>query len=162
MIEAMLVLLPTFAILSGFFDVTFALFDWSTLQNAVREGVRYAITFQTVSGLGQDASIAQTVENNSFGLLSSSTAVDSTTSGQLSVTTNYYLQTAPNTPIAAPGGNVPGNIVEVTVVNYGLQWMVPIAGTIINPFRNQAPATISLYARDIMGGYPAGTLSVTR
>jgi Flp pilus assembly protein TadG len=162
MVEAMLVMLPTFALLSGFFDVTFALFDWTTLQNAVREGVRYAVTFQTASGMGQDASIAQTVVTNSMGLLSSSTAVDSNSSGQLSITVNYYTQQNPNTVIPAPGGNAPNNIVEVTVVNYNLQWMVPIAGTIINPFRNQAPATINLYARDILGGLPAGVNSVNR
>jgi len=162
MVEAMLVMLPTFALISGFFDVTFALFDWSTLQNAVREGVRYAVTFQTSAGMGQDASIAQTVENNSMGLLSGSTAVDSTSAGALSVTVNYYTQQNPNTVIPAPGGNAPNNIVEVTLVNYNLQWMVPIAGTIINPFRNQAPATINLYARDILGGYPAGVNSITR
>jgi len=157
----MLVLLPTFAIISGFFDVTFALFDWSTLQNAVREGVRYAITFQTSGSEGQDASIAGVVVNYSMGLLSSSTPIDSTTSGQLSITTNYYAPTAPNTPVT-PGGNVPGNIVEVTVVNYPLQWMVPIAGTFINPFRSQSPANINLYARDVLGGYPVGETSVTR
>jgi len=162
MVEAMLVLLPTFALVSGFFDVTFALFDWSTLQNAVREGVRYAVTFQTAAGMGQDASIAQTVVTNSMGLLSSSTPVDSNSPGALSITVNYYTQQNPNTVVPSPGGNAPNNIVEVTVVNYNLQWMVPIAGTIINPYRNNAPATISLYARDILGGFPAGTTSVTR
>src|ERR1700684_2604227 len=75
MVEAMLVLLPTFALISGFFDVTFALFDWSTLQNAVREGVRYAVTFQTSGSLGQDASIAQTVMSNSMGLLPNTSLV---------------------------------------------------------------------------------------
>jgi Flp pilus assembly protein TadG len=162
MVETMLVLLPTFAIISGFFDVTFALFDWTTLQNATRVGVRYAVTFQTSGSMGQDASIAQTVVNNSFGLLSGTTPTDSTTSGALSVTTNYYTQQNPNTAVAAPGGNLPGNIVEVSVVNYNLQWMVPIAGTVVNPFRNSAPATINIYARDVLGGYPVGVTSVTR
>jgi len=152
MVEAMLVMLPTFAIISGFFDVTFAVFNWSTLQNAVREGVRYAVTFQTSGSLGQDASIAQVVQNNSMGILSNSSLI----------VTNYYTQLNPNTPIAAPAGNSPNNIVEVSVQGFGLQWMVPIAGTIINPFRSQAPATISVYARDILGGYPAGVTGVTR
>jgi Flp pilus assembly protein TadG len=161
MVEAMLVLLPTMALLSGFFDVTFAVFNWAVIQNATREGVRYAITFQTTGGLGQDGSIAQTVVANAMGLLPSGVAVDSTTSGQLSVTTNYYTQLNPNTPVAG-AGNIPGNIVEVSVVNYQLNWMVPIAGTVANPFRNQAPATINLYARDVLGGYPAGGLPVSR
>jgi Flp pilus assembly protein TadG len=151
MIETMLVLLPTFAIISGFFDVTFALFDWSVLQNAARAGVRFAVTYQTIGGQGQNASIGQTVMNNSFGLLPNTNLV----------VTNYYTQQNPNTVITGSGGNLPGNIVEVSIQGYNLQWMVPIAGTVINPFRNQAPATISLYARDVLGGYPVGQTSVT-
>jgi len=161
MVEAMLVLLPTMALISGFFDVTFALFDWSTLQNAVRIGVRYAVTFQTNGTQGQDASIASTVAANSMGLLSGAIPVDNT-SGALSVVVNYYTQANPNTPIPAPGGNVPGNIVEVSVQNYGLQWMVPIAGTMINPYRSNSPANISLYARDVLNGFPPGVTGVTR
>jgi len=162
MVEAMLVLLPTMALISGFFDVTFAVFNWTVLQNAAREGCRYAVTFQTTGGLGQDASIGQTVITSAMGLLPNSIPIDSTNSGQLSITVNYYTELNPNTVIAAPAGNSPGNIVEVSIVNYGLQWMVPIAGTIINPYRNQAPATIDLYARDVLGGYPAGVTGVAR
>jgi Flp pilus assembly protein TadG len=158
----MLVLLPTMALLSGFFDVTFAIFNWSVIQNAAREGVRYAITFQTMSGRGQDASIAQTVINNAMGLIPASVAIDSTNSTTFSITTNYYTQLNPNTPLTTGTPNSPGNLVEVSVVNYQLNWMVPIAGTVANPFRNQAPATINVYARDVLNGYPAGTSSVTR
>ncbi|HXP85989.1 MAG TPA: TadE family protein [Bryobacteraceae bacterium] len=161
-IELALVLLPTMAILSGFFDVTFAIFNWTVIQNAVREGCRYAVTFQTTGGMGQDASIGQTVMNMSMGLLPSGTPIDSTNSGQLSITINYYTELNPNTVIAPPSGNTPGNIVEVSVVNYNLQWMVPIAGTIINPYRSQAPATINVYARDVLNGYPAGVTGVAR
>jgi Flp pilus assembly protein TadG len=162
MLEAVFTLLPLFAIITGFFDVSFALFSWNTLQNAVRMGCRYAVTFQTSGALGQDASIAQIVVQNSMGLLSSTTAIDSSTAGQLSITTNYFTQESPNTAIAAPNGNVPGNIVQVTVVNYPLQWMIPISGTLANPYRSQSPATINLYAMDVLGGYPVGTSSVTR
>lgn len=161
-LESTLILLPLFALISGFFDITFALFSWSTLQNAARMGCRYAVTFQTSGSLGQDASIALIVEQNSMGLLSSSTAVDSATAGTLSITTNYYTQEAPSTPIASPGGNVPGNIVQVSVVNYPLQWLAPISGSLTNVFRSTTPATINLYASDVLNGYPAGVNSVTR
>ena len=162
LLEAVFTLLPLFAIITGFFDVSFALFSWNTLQNAVRMGCRYAVTFQTSGALGQDASIAQIVVQNSMGLLSSSTAIDSSSPTQLSITTNYFTQESPNTAIAAPNGNVPGNIVQVTVVNYPLQWMIPISGTLANPYRSQSPATINLYAMDVLGGYPVGASSVTR
>ena len=45
MMEFALFVLPTFAILCGFFDLGMAIFSWNTLQNAVREGARYAITY---------------------------------------------------------------------------------------------------------------------
>jgi hypothetical protein len=35
------------------------LFRWSTLQNAERDGCRYAVTFQTSGSLGQNASSKQ-------------------------------------------------------------------------------------------------------
>src|SRR2546430_5265888 len=44
--EFALMIMPTLAILGGFFDVGMALFTWNTFQNAVREGTRYAVTYQ--------------------------------------------------------------------------------------------------------------------
>lgn len=148
-----LVLLPTMALLSGFFDVTFVLFTWSTLQNAVREGCRYAITYQTSAPLGQDASVAQVVSQYSMGLLQADSPY---------IQVNYYSQQALSTPISTPAGNVPGNVVEVSVQGYPLQCLAPVAGTLSNPFLNQTPATLNLYSDDVMGGYPAGVTSVAR
>lgn len=156
LVEWALVLLPTLGIITAFFDVSFALFSWSTLQNAVREGVRYAITFQTMTGLGQDASIKTTVATNSMGLLTSSSSL---------INVNYYSPTAPTTAIAAPNGNDPGNIVTVSVQGYPLQWLVPLSGTCCvgtSPYRSQSPANINVYSSDILGGYPAGEDSVSR
>src|ERR1700722_1431230 len=111
-VEMALVILPFFALITAFFDVSFVLFSWNTLQNAVREGCRYAITFQTAppSGAtwtctgGQDNCIENDVAFNSMGLV--------TVAGGL-INVNYYAQTAPTTAIAAPNGNTPGNIVQV-------------------------------------------------
>jgi Flp pilus assembly protein TadG len=153
MIEWMLVMLPTMALITAFFDISFALFSWATIQNAVSEGCRYAITFQTISGDGQDLSIETTVANDSMGL--------ATVAGGL-INVNYYTQAAPTTAIATPNGNVPGNIVQVSVQGYPLNWMVPLSGTVSNPFRPSSPATINVYASGILGGYPAGVNSVSR
>src|SRR5580704_16436162 len=68
-LEIALVMLPTLAIICAFFDISIALFSWSTIQNAVREGCRYAITFQTNGGQGQDASVETIVQQNSMGLV---------------------------------------------------------------------------------------------
>ena len=153
MIEWMLVLLPTMALITAFFDIAFALFSWATIQNAVSEGSRYAITFQTISGDGQDLSIETTVANNSMGLL--------TVAGGL-IHVAYYTQAAPTTAIAAPNGNVPGNIVQVSVQSYPLNWMVPLSGTILNPTRSTSPSTVNVYAVSVLGAYPAGTSAVAR
>jgi Flp pilus assembly protein TadG len=160
LVEWMLVLLPTFALITAFFDVSFAIFSWTTLQNAVREGCRYAITFQTNGGQGQDASIETIVQQNAMGLV--------TVAGGL-IHVNYY-GTNPSTGVyslttpipVANGGNVPNNIVEVSVQGYPLNWMVPLSGTLSNPIRSSAPATINVYSSDVLGGYPAGLTSVSR
>jgi Flp pilus assembly protein TadG len=160
LVEWMFVLLPTFALITAFFDVSFALFTWTTLQNAVREGCRYAITFQTNGGQGQDLSVETIVQQNAMGLV--------TVAGGL-INVNYYgtnpatglysLSTA--IPVAS-GGNIPGNIVEVSVLGYPLNWMVPLSGTIATPLRSTSPANINVYSADVLGGYPAGTASVAR
>jgi Flp pilus assembly protein TadG len=149
----MLVLLPTMALITAFFDIAFAMFSWATIQNAVSEGCRYAITFQTMSGDGQDLSIKTTVANDSMGLL--------TVAGGL-IHVDYYTQAAPTTSIATPNGNVPGNIVIVSVQSYPLNWMVPLSGTMASPFRSTSPATVNVYAASVLGAYPAGLSSVTR
>jgi len=151
-VELALVLLPLMALLSGFFDISFALFSWTTLQNAVREGCRFAITFQTTTPSGgacsgQDNCIQQVVQQYSMGLVN--------VAGGL-IHVNYFTQAAPNTIIAAPNGNVPGNIVEVSVQAYPMQWLVPLSGTVASPFRSTSPATINVYSSDVMGGYPVG------
>lgn len=169
-VELAFVLLPFFALLTGFFDVSFALFSWATLQNAVREGCRYAITFQTAPPTGatwtcnghQDNCIENDVAFNSMGLV--------TQAGGL-INVNYYAEATPTTAIASPGGNVPGNIVIVSVNAYPLNWLIPLSGTggggfgnytATGPYRDQAPANINVYAADVLGGYPAGVNSVTR
>ncbi len=155
LVELALVILPTFALLTMFFDLAFALFSWSTLQNAVREGCRYAITFQTSGSLGQDASIEAQVANFSMGLVSSTSSL---------IQVNYFTQAAPTTAIAAPNGNVPGNIVQVSVQGYPLTWLVPLTGLCCGTgsYRSTSPASISVYSEDVLGGYPAGVSSVTR
>ena len=168
LVEWMFVILPTMALICFFFDLSWALFSWATIQNAVREGCRYAITFQTTTGLGQDASIKSTVAQWSMNMVKTTdTYVDSNGHTQSVIQVQYFTQAAPTTPIPTtctptPCGNVPNNIVQVSVQGYALSWLFPFSGTLTNPFHNAVPATISAYSYDVLGGYPAGTLSVTR
>jgi Flp pilus assembly protein TadG len=168
-VELAFVILPFFALITAFFDVAFVLFSWSTIQNAVREGCRYAITYQTAAPTGfnwtcsgtQDNCIENDVAYYSMGLV--------TQAGGL-IHVNYYTQAAPTTAIASPGGNVPGNIVSVSILSYPLNWMIPLAGTggggMLNtsssPYRPTSPTTVNVYSYDVMQGYPVGVLSVNR
>lgn len=142
MLEAAFALLPLFTLMFGVIDFSMAIFLRSTLQNAVREGVRYAVTYQTMSGLCQDASIQTTVKNNSVGFINS-------TNANL-VTVRYYLPTNLTTPVTGTNSNSPGNVVEIGVEGYGWNWMAPLqtSSTALN---------MNLYSADVMEGLPAGT-----
>jgi len=169
LVELAFVILPFFALVTSFFDVAFVLFSWSTVQNAVREGCRYAITFQTAPPTGatwtcnghQDNCIESAVAYYSMGLV--------TVAGGL-INVNYYTQAAPTTAIASPNGNVPGNIVAVSILAYPLQWLVPLSGiggagtgnSSSSPFRSTSPTNVNVYSYDVLGAYPAGESSVTR
>jgi len=160
LVEWMFVLLPTFALITAFFDVSFALFSWTTIQNAVREGCRYAITFQTNGGQGQDASVETIVQQNSMGLVTVAGGLIKVNYFGTNPATGLYSLTTP-IPFAS-GGNIPNNIVEVSVQGYPLNWMIPLSGTLANPIRSTSPAVINVYSDDVLGGYPAGVASVAR
>jgi len=162
LIESVFTLLPTFALIFAFIDFGMMLFRWTTLQSAVREGCRYAITFQrqTVSGslAGQDASIESVVQSFAMGLVK-------TTDSPQTIFVKYYTPTNLTTPVAAPGGNVPGNVVEVSVQNISFQWLAPLSGSYgagIPLYRTTTPLTLSVFSSDILGGYPAGVNSIPR
>lgn len=156
-LETVFTILPTFALIFAFADFGLVIFRWSTLQNAVREGCRYAITFQTASGTGQDASIKSVVEQYAFGLVKASDS-------PAHIFVNYYAPNNLSTPVGS-GGNVPGNLVEVSVQNVSWPWLAPLSGALgwgLPALRTSTPVTFSIYSSDILGGYPAGVNSVAR
>ncbi|MEQ1886416.1 MAG: TadE family protein [Bryobacteraceae bacterium] len=158
MIESVFTLVPLFALIFGITDFGIMLFRWSTLQNAVREGCRYAITFQTKSGLGQDASVKSVVEGYAMGFVK-------TTDSPAHIFVNYYAPNALTTPISS-GGNLPGNIVEVSVQNISFSWLAPLSGSIgwggSSTLRSTTPLSVATYSADILGGYPVGVTTVAR
>lgn len=161
MVESVFTMLPTFALILAMVDFSLMLFRRSTLQNAVREGCRYAVTFQrqTVGGspLGQDASIQNVVQQFAMNFV---TTADS----PQHIFVNYYTPTNLNTPIAS-GGNIPGNVVEVSVQNISYSWLAPLSGSFgagIPFLRSTTPISIAVYSSDILGGLPAGVASVPR
>jgi Flp pilus assembly protein TadG len=134
MLEGALALPPLLMLLFATIDFSIAILVKNTVQSAVREGVRYAVTGQTVGGLGQDASIRTVVENNSLGFLNNS-------NGNL-ISITYFN---PNTlsQVNGVGSNAPGNIVQVQVTGLSWAWMVPYA-------RSSAPLQISATSTDIV------------
>ncbi len=153
LIEICFTLVPTLAMIFAFADLGLALFRWSTLQNAVREGCRYAITFQRSGSLGQDASIAQVVQKYALGIVK-------TTDSPNHIMVKYYAPSNLTTP-STNGGNTPGNVVQVSVEGVSWAWIAPLSGT-MSGFYSTTPFTFSVYSSDILGGYPTGVGSVPR
>ncbi len=153
-LESAFTFIPMLAVILFFADLGMMLFRWSTLQNAVREGCRYAVTFQTQSGAGQDSSVQQVVQKYSFGLVKTSDSPNR-------IHVDYYSPSNPNTAIVT-GGNIPGNVVEVSVQGVSLAWMMPLSGTLASPLYATLPLTLNVRSSDILGGYPAGVSSIAR
>lgn len=140
-LEGALALPPLFMILFATIDFSMALLMRNTAQAAVREGVRYAVTGQTMSGMGQDASIRQVIENNSLGFITSSNAASL-------VTINYYN---PSTLVlqTGTGSNAAGNIVQVQISGLSWAWMVPYG-------RGATPLQFTVTSADIVEANSTG------
>src|SRR5450631_644917 len=93
MLESVFTFIPMLALILFFADLGFMLFRWSTLQNAVREGCRYAVTFQTKPATGQDASVESVVEKYALGLVKASDSPNL-------IHVDYYSPSSPNTALA--------------------------------------------------------------
>lgn len=164
LLELGLMLMPTFAILGGFIDVGMSLFTWNTLQNAVREGTRYAITYQKDSSGYQDTSIKNRVSQWAMGLVSAS-ALSTTGPSVPYIDVKFYTQPTVANPngslITANNGNAPGNIVEVSVKNYPYALLAPFSGSlsaVTSAAFYQTPGTtftIRVFSADVLGGTPS-------
>jgi Flp pilus assembly protein TadG len=132
-LEFGLTCLPLFGFIFLILDVSWMIFAQVTLQSAVRQGVRYAVTGQTMSGLGQDASIKAVVQNAAVGFLAGTTG-----SNQIAI--NYYI---PTSNMAATSSNAAGNIVEVSIQGFALSPLGPI-------LHSGSPVAISAVASDIV------------
>lgn len=138
MLETALVFLPLFALIFAIIDFSLAIFVQSTLQHAVREGVRYAVTYQTQSGLCHDDSIKNVVVQHAMGFLSSEENRDK-------IQIRYYL---PDT-LSPSGENNPGNIIEVSVEGYSWGWVAPL-------WRSDSPLSMLVRSSDRMEGLAGG------
>lgn len=112
-LEASLIVIPLFAITFLLADLSIVVCLRSTLQHAVREGVRYAITGANDTGPCQDDSIKAVVKKNAIGFLSQAPA-----SNTIHV---HWI----NPVTGAVSNNAYGNIVEVSVEGLQYQALAP-------------------------------------
>jgi len=139
MAEAALCLIPFMAATIGIIDVSLGIYIRETFQHAVREGTRYAITYQTVDGLCHIPSIKKRVKLHSMDFLSDA-QVDAY------VKVKFYLPDGS----AESGENKPGHLVEVSIENYEWKWIAPL-------WRSNEPLKITVRSSDKMEGLPGGS-----
>ena len=160
MVEMALSFLPFFALIIGIADFSMAAFMSGLFQDAVREGTRFAITYNlTYNGTtytSQTAAIRAVVINNSLGFITSSNVANY-------VVVNYYTPDNLSTPATA--GQLPkvvngvniqylnqsGNVVAVSVQSYPWNWMVPLPN-----FMPGTGLTLSALSLDVLQPLPVG------
>ena len=124
MVEFTLVMLPMLGFLFLLLDVAWAVYTRATLQYAVAQGVRYAITSQTMTGLGQKDSIRTVVQGNAFGRL----GANSTAPAWSSIQVHFYLPNGTDVS-SVVGGNGEQNgvypLVEVSVESFSQKTFLP-------------------------------------
>jgi hypothetical protein len=126
-LEFTLVLLPMLAMVTVLLDTSWAVYAKSTLQRAVRLGVRTGITLtasQMATGACLTDTVKSTVQANSMGLLHGS-------SGLALIKVHYFQPPVVNSTSAATDvspnsdGDQPGNIMQVSVQGFSLVPLLP-------------------------------------
>jgi Flp pilus assembly protein TadG len=159
-IEMTLVLLPALMFLFLILDVAWAVYTKATLQYAVAQGVRYAITSQTVSGLGQRASIQTIVQANAFGRLNGTAGAATGVNGWNNIYVDWYLVNSDGT-LTNEDGVVGGNgmqadgslpLVKVSVQSFASKTFMPTIGII--GIGTMSPITMAATSWDRMESPP--------
>ncbi len=150
-VETALTFVPLMAFVFACFDVSLAIAMQNTLTFAAKQGVRYAITSQTQSGMNHDASIKSVVVANTMGMMP---YLFPTTTGH-STDPNSYISITYYNPstlalVAGTGSNRGGNICKVTISGLNYSWMGPLL---------RAPVALNMSAAssDVMEASPNGT-----
>lgn len=144
-VEGAFVLLPMMALFFAMIDFPVGIFIQNTIRQAVREGVRFAITQQTGAG-GQDAAIKAVVESYSDGFISDSLI----SAGKATFSITYYNGTTLANAGSGTGSNGQGNI---CVVSASVQhtWMAPV-------WQSTGILNFSASSSDVMEAPPLGVL----
>jgi Flp pilus assembly protein TadG len=151
LMEFTLTFLPMLAFVTVIADTAWAVWAKSTLQRAVRLGVRVGVTL-TAAEMSNGACLTDTVKGvvqaNSFGLLSGA-------SGLAMIKVNYLQPPATGSNAAAVDvsnlatGNNGGNIMQVSVQNYSLAALMPRI-TSWNTAADKNPLVFSVNSADLI------------
>lgn len=124
MLEFTLVILPALMFLFLLLDVAWAVYSRATLQYAVAQGVRYAVTSQTIGALGQKDSIRTVVQQSAFGRL----GANSSAPAWANIQVHFYLPDGTDVSNTV-GGNGQHNgvypLVQVSVENLSQRTFLP-------------------------------------
>lgn len=124
MLEFTLALLPQMMFLFLILDVAWAVYSRATLQYAVAQGLRFAVTSQTMGAMGQKDSIRTKVQQSAFGRLGTNTS----SPGWSSIQVHFYLPDGTDVSSTA-GGNGEQNgvypLVEVSVESFSQATFMP-------------------------------------
>ncbi len=141
-LEAALVAVPLFGLTFLALDVSMVVFLRSTLQHAVREGVRFGVTGYTSGpSVCQDDAIKAVVKANAIGFLNSTSAA--------STIHVHYMSPVDGSVV----DNSPGNILQVSVEGYKYG---PLA-----PFQRTGSPMIWARAYDVIEPYPGALPCIT-
>ena len=158
-LEFTLVLLPMLGFLFVLLDIAWAVYSRSTLQYAVAQGVRYAVTSQTMTGFGQTDSIKKTVQQNAFGRLGSAYSSIHVHFYQINQTTGALIDVSTTAGGNGPYGNGLLPLVEVSVESFSQKTFMPTIkmtglGTVLNPIVMSARAWDQMESPPLSGVPP--------
>jgi hypothetical protein len=136
-LEFGLVLVPMLGFVFLIIDLGWVVFSKSTLQHAVREGVRFGVTNNLAPGhSGMRDSIRSVVQYNSMGLLAG-------TAGWNAIQVQYKEPVGFTDITGAAGCNNSPNLLEVTVDNFSVVPLLPL-------LRSAAPMVLRAISSDRM------------
>jgi len=157
LLEFALVLTPFLALALTTIELSLPIFKKSTFENAVREGCRFGITYQTTYNGNtygsMTAAIQAVVEANSMGFINNAA----------NVSVDYYNSVTFAKVTGQAGANSDGNILQVSITGYTHSWIAPVnwfwgaTNFQINP----APLSIAAVSADRLESLPPGSARPT-
>jgi len=168
-VEGALMFLPFFALIFGLADFSMTLFITGAFQEACRDAARfsttYSLTYNGTTYTSQTAAAKAVVYAESFGFINATNDAashyvqvnyyypnDLTTAATCATGCNYSWTDSKGLIQTVDYDNQPGDVVEVRVVGFPWNWMVPMPN-----FMPGKTVTLGAEAADILQGLPAGT-----